>query len=446
MIDINDTFKELKNTPEFKKIIELGGKYDSSLKQEHNGTLSFTFEKYKRAVPSNHFRHEAKVPDKYLIYATGGIIRRNSSKDPGSYVKKADHPFAKISYTELLDHLAKFIIKNFVNKKNSSVVYESKLEISKTALETNNIQYRISFNSIEEGDLQYLATKLSLLLRQNPIVFADQKQLGYKNKTDRDEAYDKLQELLKKSRMQESIMKKDKTLHDYMTKGDVDNQDLVSDEFVNIEKPEFSKFFETLKDTRPAQLLLEFVSLKRIHVGHATPNSMPKLTGDVIIIRNEDECIQRMIEILGLSLKPKKVGDGLVVYDEKTKNIAVYEKEEDLVKIEEEVVKESKTVKSSNSIDSLLEALKLQNVVVGKVDSKDFPELKDEVFTVSNKSDVVDNLIDLLGVPRDGTSYKIRTGFMAYDEKNKVLFFSKNRFDLPIRLVHSSLKAKAQYK
>ena len=35
---------------------------------------------------------------------------------------------------------------------------------------------------------------------------------------------------------------------------------------------------------------------------------------------------------------------------------------------------------------------------------------------------------------------------MAYDEKNKVLFFSKNRFDLPIRLVHSSLKAKTQYK
>lgn len=86
---------------------------------------------------------------------------------------------------------------------------------------------------------------------------------------------------------------------------------------------------------------------------------------------------------------------------------------------------------SSLTEELVLEKLNLVNVTVGKLDKKDFPELKGEVFTISNKSDVIENLIELLGVPKDGTPIRIRTGFMAYDPKNNILFFSKNKYDLP---------------
>lgn len=79
----------------------------------------------------------------------------------------------------------------------------------------------------------------------------------------------------------------------------------------------------------------------------------------------------------------------------------------------------------------IAEALQGGKVNVFKVTPKDISDLKDDVFAIKNENAVVDFLVDLLGIPRDGTAYKIRTGFMAYDEKTKTLFFSKNKYDLP---------------
>jgi len=57
--------------------------------------------------------------------------------------------------------------------------------------------------------------------------------------------------------------------------------------------------------------------------------------------------------------------------------------------------------------------------------------IKDDIYGLSNDNDIVDALITMLGVPRDGTPYKIRTGYMSYSQKNKVLMFAKNKYDLP---------------
>lgn len=81
--------------------------------------------------------------------------------------------------------------------------------------------------------------------------------------------------------------------------------------------------------------------------------------------------------------------------------------------------------------DLMLEGLQGGKVNVFKVTPKDISDLKDDVFAIKNENAVVDFLVDLLGIPRDGTAYKIRTGFMAYDEKTKTMFFSKNKYDLP---------------
>ena len=91
------------------------------------------------------------------------------------------------------------------------------------------------------------------------------------------------------------------------------------------------------------------------------------------------------------------------------------------------------TPEISNNItfEMLEEALNMAKIHVSQLNGKDIPGIKDDVFTIKNESPVIDALVTLLGIPRDGTAYKIRTGFMAYDAKNKILFFSKNKYDLP---------------
>lgn len=86
------------------------------------------------------------------------------------------------------------------------------------------------------------------------------------------------------------------------------------------------------------------------------------------------------------------------------------------------------------SLEQLTEALKGSKVNVFQVTPTDVEGLKDDVFAIKNESPVVDFLVTLLGIPRDGTAYKIRTGFMAYDNEKTVLFFSKNKYDLPAYL------------
>jgi hypothetical protein len=77
------------------------------------------------------------------------------------------------------------------------------------------------------------------------------------------------------------------------------------------------------------------------------------------------------------------------------------------------------------------EALKMAKVHVSQITSKDMPGLKDDVFGIRNESPVVDELIELLGIPPDGVPIRIRTGFMSYNAEHKMLFFSKNKYDLP---------------
>lgn len=57
--------------------------------------------------------------------------------------------------------------------------------------------------------------------------------------------------------------------------------------------------------------------------------------------------------------------------------------------------------------------------------------IKDDIYAISNESPIVDELITMLGLPRDGTPYKIRTGYMTYVQKQRLLVFAKNKYDLP---------------
>ena len=81
----------------------------------------------------------------------------------------------------------------------------------------------------------------------------------------------------------------------------------------------------------------------------------------------------------------------------------------------------------------LLELLasNVAKVTVRRLTREDLPELKGEVLTIRNEAPVVDALLKILGVPEDGSTIRIRTGFMCYDKKNRLLFFSSNKYDLP---------------
>ena len=57
--------------------------------------------------------------------------------------------------------------------------------------------------------------------------------------------------------------------------------------------------------------------------------------------------------------------------------------------------------------------------------------LKDKVFGIRNEDPIVAFLLDILGVPKDGSPIRIRTGFMQYDERSKMLFIARFKSDLP---------------
>jgi len=57
--------------------------------------------------------------------------------------------------------------------------------------------------------------------------------------------------------------------------------------------------------------------------------------------------------------------------------------------------------------------------------------LKDKVFGIRNEDPIVAFMLDILGVPKDGSPIRIRTGFMQYDERSKMLFIGRFKSDLP---------------
>lgn len=56
---------------------------------------------------------------------------------------------------------------------------------------------------------------------------------------------------------------------------------------------------------------------------------------------------------------------------------------------------------------------------------------KDKVFGIRNEDPIVEFMLEALGVPRDGTAIRIRSGFMKYESSSKMLFISKFKSDLP---------------
>ena len=89
------------------------------------------------------------------------------------------------------------------------------------------------------------------------------------------------------------------------------------------------KIVKSLKESQ----LNEFINMKRVTIGHSKIGSMNN-TGEIVILRNEDEAIDQIITMMGLDRtgKPKKIGECFVVYDDSHKNICFYEKETDIPK------------------------------------------------------------------------------------------------------------------
>jgi len=57
--------------------------------------------------------------------------------------------------------------------------------------------------------------------------------------------------------------------------------------------------------------------------------------------------------------------------------------------------------------------------------------LKDKVFGIRNEDPIISFMLDILGVPMDGSPIRIRTGFMQYDQRSKMLFIARFKNDLP---------------
>lgn len=81
----------------------------------------------------------------------------------------------------------------------------------------------------------------------------------------------------------------------------------------------------------------------------------------------------------------------------------------------------------------LFEALNMSKVHVTKLSKTDNSEfgLKDDVFGIRNENEIVEFMLNAMGVPRDGSAIRIRSGFMQYDNKSKMLFIARFKSDLP---------------
>ena len=87
----------------------------------------------------------------------------------------------------------------------------------------------------------------------------------------------------------------------------------------------------------------------------------------------------------------------------------------------------------AGDFDALLEGLNMAKVHVAKLSSaKDSQfQLKGDVFGIRNEHEIVEFMLEAMGVPRDGLAIRIRSGFMQYDNKTKMLFIARFKSDLP---------------
>lgn len=56
---------------------------------------------------------------------------------------------------------------------------------------------------------------------------------------------------------------------------------------------------------------------------------------------------------------------------------------------------------------------------------------KDKVFGIRNEDPIVEFMLEVMGVPKDGTAIRIRSGFMKYESASKMLFIARFKSDLP---------------
>lgn len=91
--------------------------------------------------------------------------------------------------------------------------------------------------------------------------------------------------------------------------------------------------------------------------------------------------------------------------------------------------------KSQKNFDVIVEAvgkLNMSKATVVKLASGDGGiELQGEVFGIKNDNEIVAFMLTAMGVPMDGLAIKIRSGFMQYDERSKMLFIARFKSDLP---------------
>jgi hypothetical protein len=89
----------------------------------------------------------------------------------------------------------------------------------------------------------------------------------------------------------------------------------------------------------------------------------------------------------------------------------------------------SKDGKSIKDPTKQLSMSRIHTVMLSPSD-KSF-NLKDKVFGIRNEDPIVAFMLDILGVPMDGSPIRIRTGFMQYDSRSKMLFIARFKSDLP---------------
>jgi hypothetical protein len=99
------------------------------------------------------------------------------------------------------------------------------------------------------------------------------------------------------------------------------------------------------------------------------------------------------------------------------------------------------TAQSEVVMEAIFDLFEAQDAAQGKLNLKKVhtvvlsPEdglgLKDKVFGIRNEDPIVAFMLDIMGVPRDNTPIRIRSGFMKYDTKSKILFIAKFKSDLP---------------
>lgn len=119
----------------------------------------------------------------------------------------------------------------------------------------------------------------------------------------------------------------------------------------------------------------------------------------------------------------------LSTYKVKTASATVSKYDDLLESIEDMFEKFSFSDKDSLT-EGKLTMSKIHTVVLSPGDMKGV-ELKDKVFGIRNEDPIVAFMLQAMGVPMDGSAIRIRSGFMQYDQRSKMLFIAKFKSDLP---------------